>query len=147
MKKLSGRSLIGFREGKGSGEPAHAVDPTSGQRLQPGFFAATAEEVELAVRIASEAFGTFSRVSGRERGAFLRKIAAKIESIAGDFVARAGQETALPRARLQGETARTCAQLRLFADVARRDHGLKRVLIAPNPTWVGQPRPPNPLTN
>jgi hypothetical protein len=24
---------------------------------------------------------------------------------------------------------------------------LKRVLIAPNPTWVGQPRPPNPLTN
>lgn len=123
------------------------MDPTSGQRLQPRFLAATAEEVELAVRIASEAFGTFSRVSGRERGAFLRKIAAKIESIAGDFVARAGQETALPRARLQGETARTCAQLRLFADVARRDHGLKRVLIAPNPTWVGQPRPPNPLTN
>ena len=123
------------------------MDPTSGQRLQPRFFAATAEEVELAVRLASEAFGAFRRLSGGERRAFLRKIATKIESIAGDTVERAGQETALPRARLQGETARTCVQLRLFADVARRDRGLKRVLIAPNPTWVGRPRPPNPLTN
>src|ERR1019366_8301157 len=55
---------------------------------------------------------------GRVRGAFLRTIATKIESIAGEIIDRAGQETALPQARLQGETARTCAQLRLFAQVA-----------------------------
>src|SRR6202167_4726818 len=153
MKKLSGRSLIGFREGKGSGEPAHAVDPTSGQRLQPGFFAATAEEVELAVRIASEAFGTFSRVPGRERGAFLRKIAAKIESIAGDIVERAGKETALPPARLQGETARTCAQLRLFAEVveagswvaARIDNADPNRKPAPKPDIRSMLRPLGPV--
>ena len=51
-------------------------------------------------------------------GAFLRTIATKIESIAAEIIERAGQETALPQARLHGETARTCAQLRLFADVA-----------------------------
>ena len=33
------------------------------------------------------------------------------------IVERAEQETALPKARLQGETARTCGQLRLFAQV------------------------------
>ncbi|MFZ0955527.1 MAG: aldehyde dehydrogenase (NADP(+)) [Candidatus Sulfotelmatobacter sp.] len=118
MAKLSGRSLIGFREGGGSSEPLYATDPTTGQRLQPGFISATAEEVDLAVCLAAEAFGLYSRTSGGERGAFLRKIAAKIESIADEVVERAGKETALPPARLQGETARTCAQLRLFAEVA-----------------------------
>ncbi len=118
MAKLSGRSLIGFREGKGSAEPLYATDPTTGQRLQPGFISATAEEVELAARLAAEAFASYGRTPGRDRGAFLRKIAAKIESIADDVIERAGKETALPPARLQGETARTCAQLRLFAQVA-----------------------------
>ena len=118
MAKLSGRSLIGFREGTGTGLAMYASNPTTGERLQPGFIPATTEEVELAVRLAADAFDVYRVIPGRERGALLRKIAAKIESIAGDIVERAGQETALPQARLQGETARTCAQLRLFAQVA-----------------------------
>ena len=118
MTRLAGRSLIGFRDGNGSGEPFYATDPTNGRPLQPGYIAATPQEVELAALLASEAFTGYGRVPGPERAAFLRKIAAKIESIAGDVVERAGQETALPQARLQGETARTCAQLRLFAEVA-----------------------------
>jgi alpha-ketoglutaric semialdehyde dehydrogenase len=118
MTRLAGRSLIGFRDGNGSGEPFYATDPTNGRPLQPGYIAATRQEVELTALLASEAFTGYGRVPGPERAAFLRKIAAKIESIAGDVVERAGQETALPQARLQGETARTCAQLRLFAEVA-----------------------------
>ncbi len=115
---LSGRSLIGFREGRGSGEPLHATDPRTGQRLQPGFIPATAEEVDLAVGLAAEAFAVLSHTTGQARGALLRTIAAKIENIAGEIIERAGKETALPPARLQGETARTCNQLRLFAQVA-----------------------------
>jgi len=118
MTRLAGRSLIGFRDGNGSGEPFYATDPTNGRPLQPGYITATRKEVELTALLASEAFTGYGRVPGPERAAFLRKIAAKIESIAGDVVERAGQETALPQARLQGETARTCAQLRLFAEVA-----------------------------
>jgi alpha-ketoglutaric semialdehyde dehydrogenase len=118
MAKLSGRSLIGFREGTGTGLAMYASNPTTGERLQPGFIPATAEEVELAVRLAADAFDFYSVIPGRERGIFLREIAANIESIAGEIVERAAQETALPQARLQGETARTCAQLRLFAQVA-----------------------------
>jgi alpha-ketoglutaric semialdehyde dehydrogenase len=96
----------------------YASDPTTGQHLQPRFVPATKEEVDLAVRLAAEAFAGYSRTPGRARAAFLRTIAAKIESIAGEIIERAGRETALPPARLQGETARTCAQLRLFAEVA-----------------------------
>lgn len=118
MTKLSGRSLIGSHEATGAGEAMYATDPATGQRLRPEFIGATAEEVERAVRLANEAFDFYGRVSGRDRAAFLRTIAAKIESDASAIIERASQETALPQARLQGETARTCGQLRLFAQVA-----------------------------
>ncbi|HUK49052.1 MAG TPA: aldehyde dehydrogenase (NADP(+)) [Terriglobales bacterium] len=116
--KLHGRSLIGFRESTGAGEEFYAVNPSTGEQLQPGFVPATSEEVDRAARLATEAFNVYRQTSGRERGAFLRKIAEKMESIAEDVIERASQETALPKARLQAETARTCGQLRLFAQVA-----------------------------
>jgi len=153
MAKLSGLSLIGAREGARGAEPMYASNPTTGQRLQPAFIPATPEEVDLSARLAAEAFGVYRRVSGRDRGAFLRTIAAKIESIAEDVIERAGQETALPRARLQAETARTCGQLRLFAQVAeegswvnaRVDHADPNRKPAPKPDIRSLLRPLGPV--
>jgi 2,5-dioxopentanoate dehydrogenase len=153
MAKLSGLSLIGAREGARGAEPMYASNPTTGQRLQPAFIPATPEEVDLSARLAGEAFGVYRRVSGRDRGAFLRTIAAKIESIAEDVIERAGQETALPRARLQAETARTCGQLRLFAQVAeegswvnaRVDHADPNRKPAPKPDIRSMLRPLGPV--
>lgn len=139
--KLAGRSLIGFREGAGAGDLMYATNPTTGERLQPGFAPATAEEVDLAARRAAEAFEVYQRVSGRERGAFLRAIAAKIESIANDVIERAMQETALPQARLQGETARTCAQLRLFAQVAEEGSWVQARIDRAVPDRKPAPKP------
>ena len=141
MAKLSGRSLIGYREGAGVGEAMYATNPTTGERLPPGFIPATAEEVELAAHLAEKAFETYQRVSGRERGAFLRTIAAKIESSAGDVIERAAQETALPQARLQGETARTCAQLRLFAQVAEEGSWVQARVDRADPNRKPAPKP------
>ncbi len=141
MAKLSGRSLIGFREGAGSGNPLYAWDPTTGQRLQPGFIPATADELDRAVQLAADAFQTYSRTSGRERGAFLRKIAGKIEAITTDIVDRAAQETALPVARLQGETARTCHQLRLFAQVAEEGSWVNARIDHADPGRKPLPKP------
>lgn len=114
---LSGRSQIGFQEGSGTGDVFFATNPSTGKRLEPGFVSATDDEVDRAARLAWDAFSEYRRVSGKDRGAFLRKIAAKIESQASEIVDRAAQETALPQARLRSETARTCGQLRLFAQV------------------------------
>jgi 2,5-dioxopentanoate dehydrogenase len=153
MTKISGRSLIGFREGVGSGELLYATDPTTGERLQPGFIPATSGEVELAARLAAEAFSVYRNVSGLDRASFLRAIAAKIESIADDVIERAAQETALPKARLQGEIARTCGQLRLFAQVAeegswvnaRVDHADPARKPAPKPDIRSMLRPLGPV--
>ncbi|MGH9599829.1 MAG: aldehyde dehydrogenase (NADP(+)), partial [Terracidiphilus sp.] len=58
------------------------------------------------------------QLSGREKGRFLRHIAAGIESLGTELIERAQRETALPEKRLQGEAARTVNQLRLFAQLA-----------------------------
>ena len=118
MAQLSGRSLIGSRDGAGTGAVFCAADPATGQNLEPGFTSANEQEVDAAVGLAAEAFETYSRLSGRERGVFLRQVATNIEAMAGELIERAHRETALPVPRLQSETGRTCGQLRMFAQVA-----------------------------
>ena len=124
-----------------SGAAAMPSIPPRAASCSRASFRQRAEEVELAVRLAAEAFDVYSRTSGRERGAFLRKIAEKIESIAADIVERAGQETALPPARLQGETARTCAQLRLFAQVAEEGSWVNARIDRADPERKPAPKP------
>ncbi len=141
MAKLSGRSLIGFREGSGSDQPLYAANPTTGESLQPGFIPATLEEVDLAARFAADAFEMYRMTSGRERAGFLRKIASNIEAVAEEIIERAGQETALPRARLQTEIARTCAQLRLFAQVAEEGSWVNARIDRAEPERKPLPRP------
>lgn len=88
-------------------------------------------DIDRAVAAAEEAFAVFRSWPAGQRARLLRTIAAEIEADAGDIQQCAHRETGLPLARLQGETARTCNQLRLFADVveegswqdARVDHG------------------------
>ena len=139
--KLSGRSLIGFREGTGSGDPLYARDPATGQQLQPAFIPATPEEVDRAVKLAADAFKIYSRTTGRDRGAFLRKIAEKIEAVTDHIVERAAQETALPVSRLQSETARSCNQLRLFAQVAEEGSWVNARIDHAEPERKPLPKP------
>ncbi len=114
---ISGQSIVGFRSASKVGASFRATNPRNGELLPPDFFPAGSDEVNLSATLANEAFATYSQLSGREKGKFLRTIAAKIEGAVDALVERAEQETALPKPRLQGETARTCGQLRLFAQV------------------------------
>lgn len=151
--QLQGLSLLGSRLASGRGKAFHAINPADGTQLPPPYSSATREELEQAAGLAEEAFPAYSRVNGKARGAFLRSIAANIEHIAGPLVARAMQETGLPAARLQGETARTCNQLRLFADVveegswvgARIDPALPERKPLPRPDVRSMLRPLGPV--
>ena len=49
------------------------------------------------------------------------------------MIERAEQETALPQARLQGETARTCGQLRLFAKLVEEGSWINARIDRPDP--------------
>ena len=115
--KISGQSIVGFGSAANTGPSFRASNPRTGEHLPPEFFSAGPEEVNRAASLAHDAFATYSQVSGGEKARFLRTIAAKIDGAVDELVERAEQETALPKPRLQSETARTSGQLRLFAKV------------------------------
>jgi alpha-ketoglutaric semialdehyde dehydrogenase len=141
VAKLNGRSLLGSREGVSTAEHFYAVNPSTGERLDPAFSSATPADVESAARLASESFATYARTSGRERAAFLLRIASNIETSADDLVERAHLETALPKTRLQGETARTSGQLRLFAQVAEEGSWVGARIDRADPERKPLPKP------
>jgi NADP-dependent aldehyde dehydrogenase len=139
--KLSGRSIIGFGSGAVNAVTFRAHNPVTGEALSPDFYSASQQELTEAVRLSDEAFATYSRTSGSVKGAFLRNIAANIEAIADEVIARCALETALPKVRLQGEIARTCGQLRLFAQVVEEGSWLMARIDRADPDRKPVPRP------
>ena len=154
-----GTSIIGFRDGNAgkAGEADNAAfqafAPAIGQKIEPSFHSATAEEVDLAVRLAAEASAEFGRLSGAKKAEFLEMIASRIEAQTESLVTRAHQESALSPARLQSETGRTCTQLRMFAKVvregswvtARIDHSDPQRKPVPKPDVRSMLRPLGPV--
>jgi alpha-ketoglutaric semialdehyde dehydrogenase len=114
---LRGYSIIDGQSHAGGGAAFRGVDPAKGEQLEPTYHCASIEDLNRAADLAEEAFVAFRKLSGRERGRFLRNIADGIEAIVPELVERANRETALPEARLKGESGRTINQLRLFAQV------------------------------
>jgi len=115
VTQLSGKSIIASRRGASDIGPIHAINPATGERLCPTYYSASLQEVDEAAQLAGKAFSFYSLTCGKQRAAFLRRIAENIESLGDELVTQATQETALPPARIKTETARTCHQLRLFA--------------------------------
>jgi alpha-ketoglutaric semialdehyde dehydrogenase len=142
-----GTSIIGFRDGNAgkAGDAGNgafqAFAPASGQKIEPAFHSATAEEVDLAVRLAAEASTEFGRVSGAKKAEFLEMIAARIEAQTESLVTRASQESALSLARLQSETGRTCTQLRMFAKVVREGSWVTARIDRSDPQRKPVPKP------
>ncbi len=114
---LNGYSIIDGQARVGTEPEFAGFDPATGTRLDPVFHSVSTEDVDLAAKLAGEAFASYGKLSGREKGRFLRHIGAGIEGIAVELVERAHRETALPEKRLQGEVGRTVSQLRLFAQL------------------------------
>jgi NADP-dependent aldehyde dehydrogenase len=114
--QLTGKSIIGYSQGAGGDKTYHGLHAVTGGQLEPAYTSASAAEVNKAAELAGRAFETYRRKSGKQRAAFLRAIADKIEARTDAIVARCTAETALPEGRVRGETARTTGQLRLFAE-------------------------------
>jgi len=114
---IHGFSLLNGKSIENSGTIFAGLDPQTGASLDPPFHSASSQDVHLAAGLAEKAFLSYGKLSGREKGRFLRQIATEIEQISGDLVERARLESGLPEKRLQGEVGRTTTQLRLFAQV------------------------------
>src|SRR5579863_4804500 len=115
--ELCGYSIIGGQICETGGAAFHGINPATGATLDPVYHCASIADLNRAAHLAEEAFVIYRKFSSRARAHFLRSIADGIEAIVPELVDRAHRETALPEARLKGESARTINQLRLFAQV------------------------------
>ncbi|HVT72744.1 MAG TPA: aldehyde dehydrogenase (NADP(+)) [Lacunisphaera sp.] len=139
--KPDGGSLIGFGSSGLGGTSFKAFDPARNEALEPSFISAGLDDVERAVRLAVEAAPAWARLPGAQRYRFLEAIAKNLEAKADNLVARAMQETALPEARLKGEVARTCWQLRLYGQTAERGDWLDLRIETAQPDRKPLPKP------
>jgi NADP-dependent aldehyde dehydrogenase len=138
---LSGLHRIAGQACAAAAPRFHGIDATTQARLEPGYPEATPEEIDSALRKAAGAFEVLAAANGETRAALLEAIAREIETLGDGLLARAHAETGLPLARLTGERGRTCAQLRLFAQVAREGSWVDARIDPALPQRQPLPRP------
>lgn len=114
---ITGKVLINGQWVEGQAGTYQAVNPVSGEKLEPVLTKATTTQVAEAIVAATSAASAFRRASLANRAQFLRACAEEIMALGDSLVERAMVETGLPQGRIEGERARTCGQLSLFADV------------------------------
>lgn len=116
---LEGKMLIGRKAISGNSTPIHAVNPATGETLEPTYGGGSKADVERACELAEAAYAIYRETTPEQRASLLESAADEIEAIGAELIERAMAETGLPQARLEGERGRTCGQLRLFANVVR----------------------------
>jgi NADP-dependent aldehyde dehydrogenase len=116
---LTGQLIIGFDRVSGA-TTFRATDPARGTEIGPAFAVADSAQVNRACQLSHDAFDAYRATGLRARAAFLEACADRIMALGDPLLERAGLETGLPRARLEGERGRTVGQLRLFASVVRQ---------------------------
>jgi 2,5-dioxopentanoate dehydrogenase len=138
---ILGELLIGARAVRGRDGEVRAINPATGEEMEPAFGGGSAEDVDEACTLAGAAFDAYRAISLETRAKFLEAIAQGILDLGDELVERVMQESGLTRARLEGERARTCGQLRLFASIVRDGLWMDVRVDSPLPDRKPQPRP------
>ncbi|QWD65345.1 aldehyde dehydrogenase (NADP(+)) [Polynucleobacter sp. MWH-Aus1W21] len=133
---IAGNMIIGQDLVKGSKKAIYAVNPATGENLEPAYLGGSAQEVDRACALAEQAFDTYRETDLETRAKFLEQIAANLAANGPAIIERAGLESGLPKARLEGELGRTMNQLKLFAEEVRAGRwlGVKIDTAMPNRT-------------
>ncbi len=140
--EITGANLIGGAAAPpGGGEAFRAVNPATGEALAPEFREADERVVDAALRVAEDAFASYGRTDAAARARFLRAIADELQGLGDVLLARAHEETALPRARLESERTRTVNQLRLFAGVLDEGSWVEARIDPGDPARTPAPKP------
>ncbi|PCE23916.1 aldehyde dehydrogenase (NADP(+)) [Paraburkholderia acidicola] len=139
--QITGDMLIGGSTVRGTRGTLRAFDPARNAEIEPTFGAGGTTEVERACELAARAFDSYRAAPLETRARFLEAIADNIVSLGDVLIERAHAESALPKARLEGERGRTVGQLKLFAALVREGRWLTATLDSALPERKPLPRP------
>jgi NADP-dependent aldehyde dehydrogenase len=138
--QITGAMLLGAQAVRGEAGEMRAFAPALGQEIEPSFGLGGKAEVARACELAAQAFDAFRAAQHETRARLLEAIAERILGIGEALIERAHLESALPKARLEGERGRTVGQLRLFATLVRDGRWCGAVLDSALPERKPLPR-------
>jgi len=138
--QVTGEMLIGGRAVRGTVGTLRAVNPATGKEMEPAFGGGSARDVAAACELAEAAFDAYRAVGLEHRAKFLEVIAQGILDLGDVLVERVMSESGLPRARVEGERARTAGQLRMFAGLVREGRWLDATIDRALPERKPLPR-------
>src|SRR6188768_1005456 len=111
---LTGVNFTGYTTSAKSNQTFQVFSPALNSFLEDKFSLATETELEYVLQLANKAFATYRNLPPARKAEFLDAIAEEIMAIGDALIERCTAETALPAARITGERARTCNQLKMF---------------------------------
>lgn len=134
-------NIIGFELSAQSSEKIYAVDPAYQINLPGAFSPATQIEVDMALEKAQSAWRIFRNIGSDKKALFLNAIANGIENLGDVLVKRMMDETGYTEARVLVERRRTCAQLRMYAEIVTKDEWREITIDEALPERTPVPRP------
>ena len=144
---ITGQQLINGQWVQGEAGQYQAVNPAVAAFIEPVMSYASKAQVHQAVAAAAEAASVFAATSLKQRAEFLELCADEIMALGDVLPERVALETGYPKARGEGERARTVNQLRLFASSIRSGEYLNIRIDTALPDRQPLPRPDIRYTN
>lgn len=138
---IEGKQIIGNEFISSGKDYFQSFNPALGIKLSYRFSKATPQEVDMACEKAAAAFQVYRRIPGKDRALFIETAANEIRNLGSELVDVCTEETALPRARIEGECMRTVNQLIMFANMLREGSWLDARIETADPSRSPLPKP------
>ncbi len=137
---ITGKNYIGNQLSATGNKTFKTFNPLLNIENQWEITEASNNEVNQAAELASEAFKTYSKISGAKKAEFLRAIADEIEALGDDLLQVYSSESGLPNGRAMGERGRTLGQLRAFANHVEEGNWVDASIDAAQPDRQPMPK-------
>ncbi len=138
---IHGKNSIGKRTSAKGNTTYQTYNPILNEANKNLFYEATSGEIDEAVKLATKAFETYSKVPAGVKSQFLESIAEEILALGEPLLDMYCSESGLPKGRATGERGRTVAQLRAFAAQVRLGNWVEAIIDTADPTREPSPKP------
>lgn len=138
---IEGKQIIGYDFVSSGTETFRSYNPARRAKLDYQFVKATPDESNLACEKAASAFQLYRKLPGVGKAQFLESIVKELQAIGDQLVETCCAETALPKARVEGERTRTLNQLLMFANLLREGSWVDARIEMADPQRTPLPKP------
>ncbi len=138
---ITGKNFIGYSLSDENDKTFTSLGNNIYENKSCAFHETSANEIDLAVKKANNAFNIYRHYSIAEKVLFIEKIAAHMADAKSMLVEITAVETKLSAKRLEGEIQRTINQIKLFSNLLKEGSWVNAVIDTAQPERLPLPKP------